>query len=67
MFFQAVWLRQDLLIYEDNNIKWTFLSVGGYKLMDYKGLRWYKCDFHLHTMSSLWLNLDKKFRKSEMK
>lgn len=21
--------------------------------MDYKGLRWYKCDFHLHTMSSL--------------
>ena len=21
--------------------------------MDYNGLRWYKCDFHLHTMSSL--------------
>ena len=21
--------------------------------MDYKGLRWYKCDLHLHTMSSL--------------
>lgn len=20
--------------------------------MEYVGLRWYKCDFHLHTMSS---------------
>ena len=34
-------------------VRWIrILWCEGGKVMEYVGTRWYKCDFHLHTMQS---------------